>query len=213
MRKHVFIRLAALAVMLLVLQGAKCPQIPEMKTIELTAVSEQYVEFTFEARGTLNALNDEATAEISIDDLREDLEDADVDIEMVDTVLVHKILYGVTAYSEADTTRTIANGTLVVVREDTDEAATIFDDADEEVYSLLGELVAPPFTPEGIDFLNELMLDMLAAIKNPSFHGSFILTGTVTGQSLPLDRETNFDWRVRLYYQVAGRVEVERPEF
>jgi len=210
MRKTMLWKLILFVGPLLILQGAKCPGIPEMEDVSVTAVAEEYVDLEFEARGSINAESDVVT--IDIDDLREELEDNDIDVGTIDTVVVHSILYGVTAYNEAETDRSIVNGRLELTRLDTDESAVLFDDVDVAVHPLLGELVAPPLAPGGVGFLNELMGDVLEALHTGT-PSEFAVTGAVSGQSEPTERETNFDWRVRIYYQVAGEVEVERPSF
>jgi len=208
MRKAVPLRLAMFCGMLLVLQGAKCPQIPEMETVEITAVAEEYVEMEFVAEGSINYHQDDVT--IDVLELLSDLEEADIEVDQIDTVLVHAILYGVTVYGEEPTDRRIVDGHLEVTREDTDETAVIFDNVDVDVYPLLGELVPAPIEPGAADFINDLLADVLVALKTGT-PATFELDAEVSGVSEPQARDTHFQWRVRILYQVVGRVEVERP--
>jgi hypothetical protein len=209
-RKAVLLRLAMFCGMLLVLQGAKCPQIPEMETVEVTAVAEEYVEMEFVAEGSINYHQDEVT--IDVLELLSDLEEADIEVDQIDTVLVHAILYGVTVCDECEqyTDRRIVDGHLEVTRKDTQESAVIFDNVDVDVCPLIGELVPAPIEPGAADFINELLADVLVALKTGS-PSTFELEADVSGLSEPQERDTNFDWRVRIVYQVKGRVEVERP--
>ena len=209
MRKIDLCRLILFVAPLLVLQGAKCPEIPEMQDVTVTAVDDEFVQLDFEARGTINT--ESGTVTIDIAELLEDLEDNDIDPDMIDTVVVHSILYGVTAYNETVTDRRIVNGDLTVTREDTHESAVIFDNLTVDVFPLLSEFVAAPITPTGVEYLNRLMADVLIALRTGS-PSEFLVTGLVSGVSEPTERETNFDWAVRIYYQVMGHVEVERPD-
>ncbi|MBP6874494.1 MAG: hypothetical protein KBD56_00330 [Candidatus Eisenbacteria bacterium] len=209
-RPHTLMRLALFAALLIVLQGAKCPSVPEMKTVDIAVVAEQTVELEFLARGGINAESDVVT--INIEELRDDLEDADIEIDDIDTVVVHAISYGVTAYGEDVYDRRIEDGNLTVTRLDTAESHEIFHDVNVDVYPLLGELVPAPIEPGGIVFLNELLADVLQALKTGGTEG-FDLQGTVSGVSTPEGRDTNFDWRVVVRYQVKGTAEIERPEF
>ncbi len=213
-RPHMLMRLALFAALLIVLQGAKCPSIPEMKTVDIAVVAEQTIELEFEARGGINAESDVVT--INIEELRDDLEDADIEIDDIDTVVVHAVSYGVTAYYEGNTgdlaNRRIEDGNLTVTRLDAAESHEIFHDVNVNVYPLLGELVPAPVEPGGIAFLNELLADVLQALKTGGTEG-FDLQGTVSGVSTPMGRDTNFDWRVVVRYQVKGTAEIERPEF
>lgn len=206
MRSRTILRLAVYAALFVVLQGAQCPQIPELKDVEVTVVTEDYVELEFQARGSINWHSDTET--IDIEDLRRELEEADVDVAAVDTIVVSAVLYGVTAYNETVFDRQIVDGTLTITRTDGGGSATLFDDVDVEVYPLLGELVPAPFEPGGVDFINDLLADVLAALKG-SGPSSFSVYGDVSGVSEPQARDTSFDWRVRIYYQVMGRVTTE----
>jgi hypothetical protein len=213
MRTKALIRIGFYAALFVMLQGAKCPQIPETKDVEITVVTEQYVELAFEARGNNNIDDDSDIAVIDITEIRQDLEDADVDPSAIDTLVVSGVLYGVTANGEEpNTDREIVNGMLTVTRADLDSTATIFDDVDVAVYPLLGKLEPAPIQPDGIAFINDLLADVLAAVKTGA-PPTFEVQGHVSGQSLPLERETNFDWRMRIYYQVTGHTEVEMVDF
>jgi len=210
MRWMTLCKLGVFVALLVLLQGAKCPNVPELKDIEITVVEAEYIEFEFQARGGINAHS--AAETIDIDELRQDLEEMDLDVSQIDTILVSSILYGVTAYNEAVNDREIVNGALTVTRLDTDASAVIFDDVNVVVYPLLGALVPPPIEPDGVDFLNELFADVLAALKG-SGPSEFEVQAEVSGDSAPAGRDTNFDWRARIYYQVSAPLETETIEF
>jgi len=210
MRSMTLCKIGLFLALLVLLQGAKCPNVPETKDLNIVVVNEDYIEFEFQARGEINAHSDVET--IDVDELREDLIDMDVEIDSLRAVVISSMLYGVTAYNEPATDREIVDGYCTVMRLDDSSSAKIFDDASEEVYPLLGMLVPPPIEPGGTAFLQDLFDDVLVALKD-GYPSDFQIQGQVSGTSSPTGRETNFDWRVRLYFQVSAPVEVETVDF
>lgn len=209
MRTRILTRLGMLATFILLLQGAaECPSIPEMEDVQITVVADDYIELVFQARGSINAHSD--TFVIDVDELREDIEDAGFEIEMVDSAYVSAVLYGVTAYNEEPTDREIQDGVVTVTREDIPQTETLISNFDAAVYPLLGDLVPAPIDESGIEFINGLLGDLLAALKDYSV-SSYAVSGSVSGRSVPQERYTNFDWRIRIYFQVVGRAQVDRP--
>ncbi|MBD3336804.1 MAG: hypothetical protein GF355_14930 [Candidatus Eisenbacteria bacterium] len=210
MRKNFMLHLAVLIGLALILGGSQCPTIPGTEDVTVTIVTEEFIELLFEARGSLNV--DSGEEMIDIDELREELEDAGVDISTIDTIRVAQVLYGVTAYNEGPTDRRIVDGYVDIRRLPSGPSATLVSDLDVDVYPLLGELVPAPIEPGGIDFVNDLLLDILDALKNDT-GGQFFVQGSAGGVSEPTGRETNFDWRVRIYFHIPGLATVEVPDF
>lgn len=202
-------RLAFFAVLFIVLQGAQCPQVPDMTDTEVTVVADDYVELVFLARGSINTHSDNDT--INIAELRDEIEDAGIDLGAIDSAWVTRVLYGVIAYNEGPHDRAIANGRVVVNREDTAQSATLFDNVNVDVYPLLGTLEPAPIESGGIEFLNDLLADVLTALKDYTVD-EFIISAESSGDSNPQDRDTNFDWRVRIYYQIVGSDTIEVPQ-
>lgn len=195
---------------LVALLGARCPQIPELVDYDVSVPLDAYIELVFEARGSINVHSDADT--IDIISLRDDLRDAGIEVGDVDTAWVTNVLYGVVAYNETPVDREIVDGTVTVIREDDGTSAVLFSDVDAEVYPLLGLLVPAPIEPAGVDFVNELLADALTALKDYSV-SEFVVAGEASGVSEPQGRYTDFDWRVRIEFQVVGRATVEKPEF
>jgi hypothetical protein len=209
MRKKDGLRIVTFLALGLLVLGAKCPGVPDTEEVEMTLVTEEYIEFTFQARGDIN--DDSGTEIIDVNDLRQQLDDAGVSVDRVDTIRVASVLYGVVAYNEAETDRQIVNGSVSIRRGD-ETPVVLIDDFSAMVYPLLGRLVAAPIDPAGIDFLNLLMADLLEALKDHSV-ATFAVSGSSSGESQPGARETNFDWRVRVNYHVSGRFLVDAPRF
>lgn len=203
-------KLGFFLVLVALVPGAKCPSIPEMQDIEVTVVVENCIELTFEARGSINTHSDTDT--IDVLGLRDDLVEAGFDIAMIDSAWVTRVLYGVVAYNETPTDREIVEGEVSITREDDGTSQVLFNGLNVEVYPLLGLLVPAPVEPGGVDFVNDLLADVIWAVKN-EVAGQFLVAGDASGDSEPQGRYTDFDWRVRIYFQIAGRMEVEVPSF
>jgi hypothetical protein len=197
----------ALAVLLM---GAKCPAVPETNDIVLTVVTEDLIEISFQARGSLNY---EASAEIiSVEEVREQIEAADIDLEDIDDISVSLVEYGVTAYNEVPTDREIVDAVVTVSRNDGGASSVLINNLDAMVYPLLGQLEPAPIDSAGVSFINDLLDDVLAAVKAGGSQ-DFDIIGAVTGDSEPTARETSFDWRLVIHYQITGTIEVESVQF
>jgi len=131
---------------------------------------------------------------------------------MIDTLRVSSVQYGCVAYNEPVTDREIFGASVTVERSDTGASQTLISNYSEAVYPLLGILTPAPIDAAGIDFLNELMADILVALKDYTV-SSFEIRGTSAGTSNPQSRETDFDWRLRIYYHISGRYIVSSPTF
>jgi hypothetical protein len=202
-------KVALYVALFVLLQGAKCPSIPQMKTVEMDLMTQQYVDLPFEARGGFNTAS--GSEMISVDELRDDLENADVEIAKVDTIVIAAIEIGVTGYHEPAPDRRITGGTVTLTRTDQGTSHVVCSNVNLDVFPLLDKLEPAPVDPAGIAFANDLLNDVLHALKfgGPS---EFEVSATATGVSEPVDRETNFDWKIRIYYHVMGRREVEVPD-
>lgn len=210
MRKATLARIVIYMALGTLLLGAKCPGIPSTEEVELTLVTEEFIEFKFEARGSLNV--DSGTETIDINDIRQELDDAGVDLSLVDTLRVASVEYGALHPYTDVPDRRIVNATVSVERTDTGASAVLISGLSADVVPLLGILVPAPINAAGIAFLNDLMDDILVALRT-GFPTEFEVAGSSSGVSEPTEETTHFDWRVRIYYHISGRVLTEVPRF
>lgn len=210
MRKKAIIRIGVFLALAALVMGAKCPKIPETHEVNITLVTEDFFELTFQARGSMNI--DSNTAVIDIEELRLDLEDAGIEIELIRTIKVSKVEYGTVEYNEDVTDREIVNADVSVKRTDNATSAVIVSGLSVEVHPLLGLLEPVPTEAAGIAFVNDLMSDVVDALKHGGV-SSFVVVGASSGTSEPQDRPSDFDWRVRIHYQIAGGMPTDLPDF
>jgi hypothetical protein len=207
--------LAAFLAVIVALMGAKCPGIPDTKDVTVVIVTEEQLELEFIAEGSINVDSDVAT--ISASDIRDDLLDLGLtqeDIEAIESITVKAVEYGVVEYREDVTDREIVDGRVVVRRLDAPaDSAVLISDFDQEVYPLLGDLVPAPVEPGGIDWINDLLVDVLAAVKDETGASSFDVQGTGSGRSEPQGRETDFTWRLVISYQIPSGFPTEVVDF
>jgi hypothetical protein len=209
MRKKALARIVVFLALGALLMGAKCPGVPSTEEIPITLVTEEFIEFTFQARGELNV--DSGVETIDVNDIRQDLLDAGVDLTLVEEIRVSAVQYGTVVYSEPAQDRVIT-GTVSIERLDNSTSETLVPLQSQNVYDLLGVLVPAPIDEDGIDYLNDLLAAVLDAIQT-GYPEEFEVRGSFSGTSTPIERETNFDWRVRFYFHISGTVMTDVPSF
>jgi hypothetical protein len=122
----------ALAVLLM---GAKCPGVPETNEIELTVVTQTNTTIDFLARGSLNY--ERSTEVVNIDELRRDIEDAEIDVDDLESIKVSMIEYGIAAYGEPVNDRAIQDAVITVRQAGGGDAKVLIQDLDEpDIYAL-----------------------------------------------------------------------------
>lgn len=204
-------RLLVLLLILLPLVGAKCPGIPETKDMTITIVTEEQMELLFVAEGSVNVDSDVET--INTEDIRNDLLDAGLsqeDIEAIETVTVEAVEFGTVIYNEPETDREIVDIDVTVWQVGAEaDSAVLVTDFSQEVYPLVGLLVPAPIDPAGIDWINDLLEDVLEAVKDESGSSNFSVMGRASGRSEPQGRPTDFTWRLVISYQIPSGFPVE----
>ncbi len=199
----------ALAAMVL---GAKCPGIPESRDITITVVTDNSLEMEFPAEGSLNVhAGYDIMDEDDLMEIRDQIEEVGMDPELLRWIKVSKVEYGVVEYREPEENRRIVDATVSVSRPGGEEKVLI-EGLSADVYPLLGELETAPINAEGVSFMNEVLDDILEALRTGVTSG-FLVEGDVEGTSEPTGRPTDFTWRVVVHYQIAGGVATESPEF
>lgn len=210
MYKTIIARCVITLALAVLVMGAKCPGIPDTHKIDVTVVTQSEIEMSFLAEGSINV---ESSVEIiNVGALREEIEDAGIDVENLEDIKVSLVKYGVIDYFEAETDRQIVNGQVTVKRTDGGPSAMLISGLNAMVYPLKGKLVPAPIDKSGIDLINDLLDDVLVALKSGG-SSDFEVIGGITGQSEPQARETDFIWRVVIYYQVSGKIPVDSVKF
>lgn len=210
MYKTLIARCVITLALALLVMGAKCPGVPDTHEIFVTVVTEDLIEMEFLADGSINH---EASAEIiDVADIREELDEAGIEPANIEDISVSMVEYGVTEYNEPVNDRAIVNAQVTVKRSDGGSSAVLIENLNAQVYPLLNKLVPAPIEAAGVNFINDLLDDVVAALQG-SGSGDFQVIGAVSGDSEPTGRTTDFKWRVVIRYQIAGKIEVDSVEF
>jgi hypothetical protein len=210
MRMRLRSTLAALALVMLVAQG--CILIPEIqkRVVELAVGGSATQGFV--ASGELNVHDQRDTVDISTAiDLPKLLSDAGIDISDVKDIKLAGVYYRVTQ-QDPTANRQIQNGTVTIQRGlNTSEMSLVsnfnvaVNDPANATFQA-GNLASP-----GVGLVNQLLTDMLTALKAGLPLPNSILITHVNGTSSPGNVPTNFKYELRIDLSIVGTVHVDVP--
>jgi hypothetical protein len=204
MRKLIAIELAVVGLAALTL-GAGCPTIPQIedRVVELAVGGSTTV--GFQARGLIDVYNDTKSKDILEDvNLRDLLDDAGIDIADLEDVKLAGITYRVTK-ADPDPNRRIMGD--VSAHRGLGADTTIVDNFDVVVNTATTEQTAP-LTPEGVQFINNLLAELLREAKGGPAATNTTITYRVTGVSSPVGVPSDFDWELKIKLTIKGRIKV-----
>lgn len=194
-----------------ILLGVGCFPIPEIKEKIVELVVTSSVSAEFEAQGLINLHEDEVT--VALDetlDLEDLLADAGIDVSEVES-----ISFGGAAYEviEPDpvANRRITGGVVTVQRQGGVQTDLITNFSAPVVVTGYEENVT--MESGGVAVIDEVLQDMLQAVKNHTTPPNAMLTFTVSGTSEPITEPSNFRWGLRLYVSVVGQIEMDLVDF
>jgi hypothetical protein len=194
---------------LLALGNGGCPLIPQIeeKTVQLATTGSTVLSFV--AQGELNTHNDTQSVNLNTDvDLIGLLDKAGIDVSDVKDIKLSGVSYRVTK-KDPTSNREIQNGNVTVTRGSTTQP--IIADFDVVVNNVTDWTTAP-VTQAGVDLINTLLGDMLAAVQNGTgVVTNPVLTFTVTGDSVPGNIATDFTYEIKVDVVIMGEVHVELP--
>lgn len=208
MKRHHLLRLPSLALATLFLAGTGCPLIPniEEKVVELAVGASVIV--PFEARGIINEKGQIACFFFDEElDLRQILDDAGVDVSDVKDISLSGVAYRV-ARADPNPSRRIQNSSVSIAFGDDGPASFVTNFSGSA--GAVTEFTTVGLDAAGVGLVNSMLDALLASIQNDT---NIPLEGcaTWTGQSVPLDEDTSFDWEIRLDITIVGEVTVDIP--
>ncbi|MDP6529859.1 MAG: hypothetical protein QF819_06470 [Gemmatimonadota bacterium] len=166
----------------------------------------------FEARGSVNAIDDAATHDLAAEvDLNAILSENGVSVDDIRSIRVSGISYRITS-PDPNPAREV-NGALVTLARDGGPVVNLVVGLDApagigtdwiDVMDLLDS--------DGVDLLNGALADVLTAAQLGA-SPAVSITYSVTGASLPTGEETNFDWELGVSLHIVGGVAVDVPVF
>ena len=212
MRARMIWKTGVLGLALLSMLGSTCTT---TKVIEVVVGADVQAEFL--AFGNINVLDETDQVDVAEDiDLAGILADNDIDPnDIVDPIRISTISYKITRPQGG---RTIENASLTVERlgvsgplvavqgwNGSASAATDWIDITDTLF------------PDGVDLLNTYLNELLDAVKADPSGGTVppnsIFEYHVTGQSSPPNETTDFDYRIRVTFQVQLPYEAEVLDF
>lgn len=169
----------------------------------------------FIATGSTNALVEDETIDVGAAvDLGTALDDSGVDVDEVDDINVSRVYYRITV---PEAGRTVTGTTVNVVRGTgpaTGGSPVLLSNVtrDANVATDWIEITSSLNTP-GVDVLNSLLDDLLAAEKNGTTAANPQIAYHITGTSNPGGDPTNFEWELKVSFNVKATQTLDVPEF
>jgi len=206
MRTKKILQWSAVPLVAFLALGANCPLIPEIeeRIVELALLGSTAVEFT--SQGEINTID-----EVRVIDIRDDfdldglLDDAGVDVSEVKAIKVAGVSYR-TTQAEVGTARTIMNGNVTIQRAG-GPVVPLVTNFSEFVNEVLSYKTAP-LDPAGVDVINDIAADLLKELQDGTPANSTV-TYHLTGDSTPINEETDFKWEVKVDVSVVGTIKVD----
>lgn len=202
--------LAALALVMLTAQG--CLLIPEIekRVVELAVGGSATQEFV--ASGELNVHDQRDTVDLAtVIDLPQLLDDAGIDISDVEDIKLAGVFYRVTQ-QDPTANREIQNGTVTIQRGLGGTETSLVSNFNVAVNDPANATFQPGnLASPGVALVNQLLTDMLTAVKAGLPLPNSILITHVNGASSPANVETNFKYELRMDLSIVGTVHVDVP--
>jgi len=208
MRARKVLSLAALALTAQVMASG-CLLFPELKDKIVELATSGAVTADFHAQGVINTYTEIKTIDIRDSvDIAQVLNNAGVDVADVTKITVGGVAYRVTV---ADPTagRQIQNGSITVQRQG-GLAADLVTNFTANADAVTG-WITPTLDPAGVTELNNLLADILTELKGGAAANE-VITYTVSGNSVPADVSSDFQYQLRLTISVVGTVKVKTLE-
>jgi len=165
----------------------------------------------FEASGELNIHDDTKVIDVKEDmDLATVLDDNDIDPEDIQSVKVSRLYYRVT---QPEAGRSIENGNVDILREGGAFVPLVGAFAGDASQATDWIEITQLLEPQAVNLLNDFMQELLVELQGGAPVTNTEFTYHVTGNSIPADVPTNFQWELKVSFTVQAEQEVEVPNF
>jgi hypothetical protein len=202
--------LAALGLTMLLGQG--CLLLPEIekRVVELAVGGSTTQEFV--AAGELNVHDRRDTVDVSTAiDLPALLDNAGIDLSDVEDIKFAGAAYRVTQ-PDPTANREIQNGTVTIQRGLAGTETPLIDNFDVLVNDPANATFqAATLNTAGVALINQLLTDLLTALKAGLPPSNTIIVTHVNGTSVPGSVPTDFKYEIRLDVSIVGTVHVDVP--
>jgi hypothetical protein len=166
----------------------------------------------FIASGELNIHDDTKTIDVKEDmDLETVLDDNDIDPEDIESVKVSRVYYRVTV---PEAGRSIENGNVEILRNGVTSSVPLITGFSGDGSAGTDWIeITNLLQPQAVNLLNDFMQELLNELQGGAPVSNTLFTYHVTGNSIPADVPTNFQWELKVSFNVQAEQEVEVPNF
>jgi hypothetical protein len=185
--------------------GSGCPTMPKLedRIVELAIGGTTTLAPPFHGQSTVNTLwTSASTYNLATDiDINSLISGADIDLQDVTAIKLDKIWYRVSTGNGAS--RVISGGKVTVQRQGAASASDLVSNFTQNVKDVT-PFIRAPLSSAGVDVLNTILADVLAAQKAGTATANPQITYTVTGTAdgLPYD----FFWELKLDLTISGKI-------
>jgi hypothetical protein len=165
----------------------------------------------FIGSGELNVHDDTKTIDVMEDlDLDNVLDENDIDPDDIQSIKVSRVYYRVTV---PEAGRSIENGNVEILREGGSFVSLISGFNGDGSQATDWVEITQLLQPQAVNLLNDFMQEVLTGIQNEIPVTNTLFTYHVTGNSIPVDVPTNFEWDLKVSFAVQAEQKVEMPDF
>ncbi len=167
----------------------------------------------FMARGDINSYSGVDTVDVGPEiDLAATLDDYGIDMADVQWIKVSRVFYRIMT---PEAGRSIVNGEVTVQRVNVSGDILFLDQLEPVDCSVRTDWIeiTDKLQAPGVTVLNGIMTDILAAERVGTTAANTTIRYGVSGQSLPSDVGTNFDWEIKVSFIAQVASEGDYPDF
>ena len=166
----------------------------------------------FIASGELNVHDDTKTIDVKEDlDLQNNFDESDFDPEDIQTIKVSRVYYRVTV---PEAGRSIENGNVEILRNGVSSFVPLVTGFNGDGSAGTDWIeITPLLQPQAVNLLNDFMQELLVELQSGVPVSDTQFTYHVSGNSIPADVPTNFQWELKVSFLVQAEEAVEVPDF
>ena len=201
---HRVTHIVAVAALGVFLMGTQCPSIPKIETRLIDLSLYATVIQQFDSLGEINEHHDDGTLDLNEEvDFAQVLDDADLDIEDVKQARLGGISV-IRCLPFNDVPDREITGATITIQRGSGPVVTVVSGFSMVVNEVTDWETVVPDDEATADLINEMLEDIIVALRNGTVPPDMVVTWSVDGFSEPGDVETDFSWKVKLDIVLVG---------